>query len=98
MNDEDKKIEIEDAVRVFKETLEKTYLGKDEEFYGIGIHHLTRFFSGKCQITRKTNGNLRMSGEISSLAFNENCKGLPREIKDWNFLPLVVVLHQKKME
>ena len=80
------------AVRVFKETLEKTYLETETPFYGIGIHGYTRFLTGNIKETRLSNGNLKISGEIDKVAFREECKGLPRNSKDWAIHPMVVTL------
>jgi len=45
MNKEKQK-QIDNAVRIFKETLENTY--KDEkEFYGIGVHSYQGFLCGQ---------------------------------------------------
>jgi len=95
MNDKDKMKYIEEAVKTFKECLEKTYLGKDNQkrdFYGMGYNTLTSFFTGKVSHHRKDNGNLRMSGELPKVMLDKSCIGLPRNIDDWRIFPLVIRL------
>jgi hypothetical protein len=91
---------IEDSVRIFRETLEETYLkeGSDLPFYGIGVHSLMRFFEGKCEKRRTNDGRLRMSGYLPKVIFNEKCKGLPLTSKDYNICPLVITLFHKDFE
>lgn len=88
-------LQIDDAVRVFRESLEIMYLKKNKELYGVGLFSLEGFFSGKINIQRLKSGNLRMSGEVSKLAINEKCIGLPMKPEDWDIKPIVVTLHNK---
>lgn len=98
MEKEEIKKQIDDAVRIFRETLKETYLkGKKGklEFYGIGVHSFLNIFQGNINLTRKNNGNLKVSGEIGKQAFNEKCKGLPNSFDDWNIYPLIITLFNK---
>ena len=88
--------EIDQAVKVFRDTLEKTYEAR--EFYGIGTHYLLRFFTGKISMHRLNNGNLKISGEIGKECISKKCVGLPREFDDWAIFPLVVTLFNKNFE
>ena len=97
MNKKEIQKEIDNSVRIFKETLEKTYLKDNREFYGIGQHSFIGFLSGKINVQRKNNGNLRVSGEISKDAFNEKCIGLPNKFDDWYIYPLVITLFNKNV-
>lgn len=90
----DKQIQIEKAVGIFRETLEKTYKGNNE-FYGIGLHSLVGILSGKVEVRRKDDGSLKISGELGSDAIGESCKGLPNRMSDWNIYPLVITLFNK---
>ncbi|MFW6007810.1 MAG: hypothetical protein ACOCP8_00985 [archaeon] len=86
---------IDEAVKVFRETLEKTFLEKEKPFYGIGIHSYTGFLRGKQSVLRLSNGNLKISGEIDKMAFRKECKGLPRKNDDFAIIPMVVTLFQE---
>lgn len=92
---EQKKKEIDNAVRIFRESLEKTYLKEENEFYGIGLHSIKNFMTGKCEFRRLKNGNLKISGEVPKDAFNIKCQGLPLKFKDWDIYPLVITLFNK---
>lgn len=98
MNEKETKKQIDNAVRIFRETLEKTYLKNGLDFHGIGIEKLTNFLSGKVSIQRKANGNLRLSGELPKVMFNDNCKNLPNELLDWDIFPIVITFFNKKFE
>jgi len=89
------KKEIDIAVKVFRETLEKTYLNNDKAFYGVGMHPLMNFFEGKVSVKRKSNGNLKLSGELPSFVLNKNVVGLPRNPSDWAILPIVFTFFQE---
>ena len=86
---------IDEAVKLFRDTLEKTYLKEEIEFYGCGSHSFLGFLSGKINVHRLNNGNLKVSGEIHKVAINKECKGLPRNFKDWDIFPMVVTLFNK---
>lgn len=86
---------IDDAVRVYRESLEKTYLETNKPFYGSGFHLLTNLFVGKVSMTRKANGNMRISGELPKIMFKDDCNGLPRNLGDWKILPVVVTWFQE---
>lgn len=94
---EERKEQIDNAVRIFRETLEKTYLKNDTEFYGIGIHSYQGLLCGKIQIQRLNNKNLKISGELGKDCINENCQGLPNKFSDWNIYPLVITLFNKNI-
>ena len=98
MDDETIKENINTAVMVFKEILDKTYLENHKAFYGIGLHHFSKFFVGKIEIRRKENNSLRISGDVPAIAINENCKGLPTNGNDWDILPIIVTLFNKNVE
>ena len=98
MNKKDKREQIDNAVRIFRETLEKTYLGKNNNnFYGIGTHSYQGILNGKVTIRRLKNGNLKISGELGKACINKDCKGLPMNFKDWDIYPLVVTLFNKNV-
>ena len=89
---------IDDAVRIFRESLEKTYLKEGDSFYGIGQHTLMNFFSGKITHTRLKDGSLKISGCIPSIAFKEGVVGLPRKRDDWKIFPVVITLFQEDVK
>ena len=95
MDKKEIKKQIEDSVRIFRETLEKTYLKDGKEFYGIGLHSIQRFLCGKIEVRRLKNENLKISGEIGKDAINSNCKGLPNKFLDWDIFPIVITLFNK---
>jgi len=99
MKKEEIKKQINDAVRIFKETLEFTYLqeGKEKAFYGIGTHWLSGLLCGKINFHRLNNGNLRISGELGKEMFNEKCKGLPNKFEDYDIFPMVITLFNKNI-
>lgn len=84
----DRQAQIDDAVRIFRETLEKS----DFDLHGIGVHHFNKIFSGKVSFNRKKDGNLRVSGELPSVMFKDECKGLPMKMSDWKIFPMVITL------
>lgn len=98
MNKEEIQKEIDSAVKVFKESLEKAYLEKEKAFYGIGMHTYFGALTGKISEHRLNDGSLRISGCLPKILFNEKCKGLPRNIDDYDIYPLVVTLFNKKFE
>lgn len=83
---------IENAVKIFRETLEATYLEKNRALYAIGIHTFNSLLTGQISETRKNNGNLKISGELAKVMFTKKLVGIPRELKDWAIYPLVVTL------
>lgn len=85
----DIKKEINIAVNAYKRTLEMTYLEKSQPFYGAGIHKFTDMFTGKVNMTRKKNGNLHISGDLSKDMFTKECTGLPMKFSDWAIFPAV---------
>lgn len=89
--------QVNNAVRIFKETLEKTYLkkGKEKAFYGIGTHWFTSFLCGNVNILRLKNENLKISGELPKVTFNKKCKGLPFKFNDFDIFPMVITLFNK---
>lgn len=98
MNKKEIKKNIDDATRIFRETLEKTYLENDKEFHGIGIHKFMTFFTGKVSHQRLSNGNLKICGEIGKKLLDEKCKGLPRKYDDFQIYPLVITLFNKEIK
>jgi hypothetical protein len=90
--------QISDAVRIFEQALEKTYLDKNKELYGIGVHSFQGLLCGKISVSRLKSGNLRISGEIGKEAINKDCDGLPRTLKDWDIYPLVITLFNKDFD
>lgn len=87
--------QIDNAVKVFRESLELMYLNKNRELYGIGLFSLEGFLCGKINIQRLKSGNLKISGEVSKEAINKKCKGLPMKPEDWDIKPIVIALHNK---
>ena len=97
MNKEEIQKEIDNAVRIFRETLEKSYLDNNKPFYGIGVHRtIEQALCGKIEVQRLNNGNLKISGELQKECFNENCKGMPMKGDDWDIRPIVITLFNKK--
>lgn len=86
--------QIDDAVRIFKEVLEKTYRDQDIPFYGINYQSLSNFFTGKISLARTKSGTLKITGEIPKEAFKDECTGLPRSISDYKIYPIVIGLFQ----
>ena len=87
--------QINNAVSIFRETLEKTYLKKGREFYGIGTHSFQGILCGKIEVRRLKNENLKISGELGKDCINKECKGLPMKFSDWDIYPLVITLFNK---
>ena len=85
-------LNINESVNKFKEALENTFLKNKVPFYGIGIHKYFDMLRGKVSLSRKSNGNLRISGELLNQMFKPECTGLPRNIYDYNIYPLIVTL------
>ena len=85
---------IDYAVGVFREALEKLYLERNKPFYGVGIHSFTNFLSGICVINRKNSGALKISGEIQKEVFKDSCKGIPMNLDDYKIYPIVITLFQ----
>jgi hypothetical protein len=92
---EEKKIQIDNAVRIFRETLEKTYNKEGIEFYGIGMHSYQGILCGKINIQRLKNKNLKISGELGKDCINEKCIGLPRGLLDYDIYPMVITLFNR---
>ncbi len=90
--------QIDDAVRIFKETLEKSYLDKKIPLHGIGVHAFNHFLTGKCTQTRLKNGNMKIIGELPAVMFKPDVKGLPLKVSDWNIFPFVITLFQTSEE
>lgn len=95
MEKEEIQKQIDNAVRIFRETLEKTYLRDNKEFYGIGTHSFQGILTGKIQVRRLANENLKISGELGKACINPDCKGLPMKFNDWAIYPLVITLFNK---
>lgn len=96
---EEKQKYIAQAVNVFRDSLEKTYLKDTElEFYGIGTHKLTSFLSGKVNLQRLNDGSFKISGAIGKECIKESVKGLPMKFIDWDIFPLVITLFHKDFE
>ncbi len=95
MKKQEIKKQIDDSVKIFREMLERTYLKRGKEFYGIEIHWFSNILCGEIQLSRKKNGNLRISGELGKEFINKKCEGLPRNFNDWEIFPLVVTLFNK---
>ena len=91
MEKEKIKKNIDKAVKVFREVLEKTYLKKNRAFYGIGCHHIMDIFCGKISQTRKSNSNLRICGELPHTIIKGK-KGIPNRIDDWKVFPMAIGL------
>lgn len=94
MNKEQIQKQIDDAVRVFRETLEINYLKKNIPFYGIGIHKYDRLLCGNVSIQRKINGNVRISGDLGKDMIRSSCNGMPITINDWAIYPLAITIFQ----
>lgn len=92
MSTEIKKKNIDKIVKIFKESLEKTYLDNDTKLYDVGINPLNNIFIGKINLSRLKNGNLKLSGQLPKVMFKEECKGLPLKFDDYKIYPLVVTL------
>lgn len=92
MKEEEIKANIDQSVQVFRQCLENTYLKNNKAFYGVGYFPLMEFFTGKISLTRKSNGALKISGDIPKAAFSEKLTGLPRSFEDWNIFPVVFTL------
>ena len=95
---EEKEIQnqINDAVRIFKETLEASYLKPKRAFYGIGVHGtIEQALCGTINVQRLNNKNLKISGELQQDCFNEKCNGLPMKPEDWDIRPIVITLFNK---
>ena len=97
--EEDKKKRIEDATRVFKEMLEKTYLGKknsEYEFYSIGVNNLTQTINGN--FTRIKDGSLKLQIKLPSFVVKSDKKGLPNDFNDWDCFPLLILLNHSPIK
>jgi len=84
--------QIDDAVRIFRESLEMTYLKDGKAFYGIGTHSFQGLLTGNISVNRLKNKNLKISGEIGKACIKQSCEGLPRKFDDWAIYPLVITL------
>lgn len=90
-----KKAKIDDAVRVFREALEKTYLKKDSknEFRGIGISNLTDVINGNYSRTgNKDLIKMQISFSAKEVVKNE-ISGIPMKFSDWKLFPILIFLH-----
>jgi len=91
------KKEIDNAVRIFRETLEKSYLDNNKPFYGIGVHGtIEQALCGSIEVQRLKNKNLRICGELQKDCFNKNCTGMPMKCDDWDIRPIVITLFNKE--
>lgn len=90
--EEQKKEYIEDSMRVFRETLEKTYLNCDNEFYGIGVNNLVDLQNGNFTRTNKNILKLQIGMSAEQLV-KDNIKGLPRKFSEWKAFPIVIWLN-----
>lgn len=88
--------EIKEAVRVFKEMLDKTFLDTDNEFYGIGINNLSQFQHGN--FTRRKDKSMSMQISLPSWLVKEEVTGLPMRFSDWGAFPVVLTLNSVKFE
>jgi len=99
MNKQEIQKEIDNAVRIFRETLEKSYLDTGKPFYGIGVHgSIEAALCGKISVQRLNNKNLKISGELKRDCFNEKCTGMPMKWDDWDIRPVVITLFNKKFD
>jgi len=97
MNKKEIQKQIDNAVRIFRETLEKSYLKHNSAFYGIGVHGtIEHALCGKIAVQRLNNKNLKISGELDKDCFNEKCNGLPMKASDWDIRPIVITLFNKE--
>ena len=92
---EEKQKYIEDSLRIFRETLEKTFLNSDSPFYGIAVNNLTAFQNGN--FTRKKDGNLTMTIGLPSWYVKKDKLGLPIKFSDWAAFPIVINLNAELM-
>lgn len=97
MKDTEKKKYINQAVDVFRDLLEKTYLGDDNKsFYGMNFMPFVKLLTGQVTLSRKNDGSLKISGSLSREHFKKEVKGIPKGIDDFNVFPLAVnLLHIK---
>lgn len=91
---ESKKREIDNAVRIFREMLEKTYLVKDckEEFHGIGLFPMTQCISGEFMRTSKDKLKVPCVFKGSDV-IKDDVKGIPMRFSDWKLFPMIFLLH-----
>ena len=91
---EEKQKEIDNAVRIFRETLEKTYLEIEEEFHGIGVQPMIKLINGQYMRTNKDILKIPVGVKATEVV-KDNIKGIPMNFKDWKCFPLVIWLNHE---